>query len=866
MSAVTRLRSLLLAASMAALLLPGAVSATASDGVGSCLLAGAGTPESPFQVATGTELSCIAGDSAYWTYDFLQTADVTLGDPAWPHGIGTLDSPFTGSYDGGGHLIDYLNISASAADQGLFGRTSGATITGVQLSHGNVASADENTATSNIGGLVGLATNTTITDIISSVDVHAGAGSNCVGGVVGRMDYGNTTLENITSSGTPYTDGTDGGSSGVGGLVGCGYGGSITTALVTGNVNALTTQGVASTADVGLSYVGGLVGYAQDLVIQDVTVTGTVNAAATAAADQAAKAITQQVGGLVGCGMRVNVQNATAMAPVFASATGDVMEVGGLLGYSTDSTVAQAHAEGEIHATSTQGYPSYIAGFVGVMDGGSVLRSSSDEAISAFPGAETVGGFVGIMIGTLTTPSITNSYARGTIVAVNGTYIGGFASWTQGGTIDQTYTTVSVGGIDHLGGFTSVVDGGSPTTITATSYFDTTATGRATGTWLAEVTNVKGLATADMQAWATYAQGNPDVGGWTSSWPIVDGWAVAADSVDTWGICPGANDGYPFLLWEEPHNPCQGTLTVEEPVHGTITGSGITCPGACEATKDFATSVTLTATPADGYVLDSWGGACAGTIGSECTFQMAPGATVSAAFVPMAPTFGAPPSIVIRTGVILPAGATPAIPVRLAWGATAVTGTITKYEVWRCSAAPCAEGAWVAVTLASATATSVNSTVPSARKFSFRIKATASTGAWTMIEWPPTAARVVQQSNTAVKYAGTWTSVTGAGYSGGSLKWSKAARATATFTFTGTQVALVTSKAALRGKVVISVDGKSPVTIDLRGATANRVIAWRWTGSYGKHVVVVKVLGTAGRPRVDLDAFLTWNPGPPPAP
>ena len=861
MPVATGLRSLMLAASMAALLLPGAVSATASDGVGSCLLAGAGTAEAPFQVATGTELSCIAGDSAYWTSSFLQTADVTLGDPAWPHGIGTADSPFTGSYDGGGHLIDYLNISASAGAQGLFGRTSGATITGVQLSHGNVAAADENLSTTNIGGLVGLAANTTISNIIASVDVHAGAGSNCVGGVVGRMDYGNTTLENVTSSGTPYTGGVDGLSAGVGGLVGCAYGGSITTALMTGNVNAFTTQGLASTADVSLSYVGGLVGYAQDLTIESATVNGTVTADASGAADQFANVTVQQVGGLVGGAMRLSVLNATALSTIFASATGTVSQAGGLIGYVTDSTVTQAHAQGELHAVSTQRYPSYLGGLVGTVDGGLVQRSSSVEAITAYPGASTIGGFAGGMTGSA---AIADAYARGSISAPGGSWIGGFAEYATGGTITNVYTTVAVPAVTNVSGF--IAQANPALTVTPTSYFDTTATTQGSPAIAGATPGVEGLPTAAMQTRSLYTVGNTDPDGWASAWAMADGWAALGDTVDTWGICAAYNDGYPFLLWEAPHNPCQGTLTVEEPAHGTITGSGITCPGACEATKDFATSVTLTATPADGYVLDSWGGACAGTIGSECTFQMAPGATVSAAFVPMAPTFGAPPSIVIRTGVILPAGATPAMPVRLSWSASAPFATIARYEVWRCSAAPCMDAGWISVPLASATATSVNSTVPTTGKFSFRIKATASTGAWTMIEWPPTAARVVQQSNTAVKYAGTWTSVTGAGYSGGSLKWSKAARATATFTFTGTQVALVTSKAALRGKVVISVDGKSAVTVDLRGATNNRVIAWRWTGSYGKHVVVVKVLGTAGRPRVDLDAFLTWNPGPPPAP
>jgi UDP-3-O-acyl-N-acetylglucosamine deacetylase len=71
--------------------------------------------------------------------------------------------------------------------------------------------------------------------------------------------------------------------------------------------------------------------------------------------------------------------------------------------------------------------------------------------------------------------------------------------------------------------------------------------------------------------------------------------------------------------------------------------------------------------------------------------------------------------------------------------------------------------------------------------------------------------------------------------------------------------------AALAGTGVsqaeIWVDGVRVKTIDLKAATLKyRQVVWSTAWDVvGTHTVVVKVLGTVGRPRVDVDAFVwTW--------
>ena len=72
------------------------------------------------------------------------------------------------------------------------------------------------------------------------------------------------------------------------------------------------------------------------------------------------------------------------------------------------------------------------------------------------------------------------------------------------------------------------------------------------------------------------------------------------------------------------------TLTVTPPTNGTITGTGINCGSDCTETYDYGTVVPLTATPAAGYGLSAWTGACSGT--GACSVTMTAARTVGATF------------------------------------------------------------------------------------------------------------------------------------------------------------------------------------------------------------------------------------------
>jgi hypothetical protein len=74
-------------------------------------------------------------------------------------------------------------------------------------------------------------------------------------------------------------------------------------------------------------------------------------------------------------------------------------------------------------------------------------------------------------------------------------------------------------------------------------------------------------------------------------------------------------------------------LTVSVTGSGTVASnpSGISCPSTCSYIFTGGSQVTLTATPANGWSLSSWGGACSGSGG--CTVSMNAAESVTATFV-----------------------------------------------------------------------------------------------------------------------------------------------------------------------------------------------------------------------------------------
>jgi hypothetical protein len=173
--------------------------------------------------------------------------------------------------------------------------------------------------------------------------------------------------------------------------------------------------------------------------------------------------------------------------------------------------------------------------------------------------------------------------------------------------------------------------------------------------------------------------------------------------------------------------------------------------------------------------------------------------------------------------------------------------------------------AWLTVSLGSATATSVDTTLVVGATYRFRLAATDAAGNVSgEVTTAASTLALVQEKNAAIAYSGNWKRVTLSGASGGYVKRSLIGGNTATYSFSGREVAFVSTLGPARGIVQLRVDGTLVATLDLYAPTLQsaRVL---WSGSVGpgSHSLEVRVTGTrntaSSSTRVDVDGFLRWT-------
>ncbi len=115
-----------------------------------------------------------------------------------------------------------------------------------------------------------------------------------------------------------------------------------------------------------------------------------------------------------------------------------------------------------------------------------------------------------------------------------------------------------------------------------------------------------------------------------------------------------------------------------------------------------------------------------------------------------------------------------------------------------------------------------------------------------------------QQSSSAVRYRGTWSTSRASSASGGSYRMAKAKGASATYTFTGRTVAWVATKGTGYGKAKVYLDGRYATTVNLNASSTQwrRIVFTKTWSTAGKHTLRVVNLGTTSHPRASLDAIV----------
>ena len=196
------------------------------------------------------------------------------------------------------------------------------------------------------------------------------------------------------------------------------------------------------------------------------------------------------------------------------------------------------------------------------------------------------------------------------------------------------------------------------------------------------------------------------------------------------------------------------------------------------------------------------------------------------------------------------------VPVRVTWSGTDAVSGIHAYALERS-----ADGGTTydhPVVPGVPTATSINTTL-AAGATSYRFHVRATDGGDNTSAWKAGTALGVSLVDDAAKitYSGAWTTSTPASASGATLHSATAKGASASITFIGRGIAWVAPKGSTRGKAAVYFDGAYAGTVNLNAASANRILVFAksWTTS-GRHTLRIVAAGTAGHPRIDVDAFV----------
>jgi hypothetical protein len=195
---------------------------------------------------------------------------------------------------------------------------------------------------------------------------------------------------------------------------------------------------------------------------------------------------------------------------------------------------------------------------------------------------------------------------------------------------------------------------------------------------------------------------------------------------------------------------------------------------------------------------------------------------------------------------------TTAVPILIKWAGTDGTSGIAHFDLQRSVDG----GAFSTVASPATAQASVN--LNPGHSYKFQVRATDNAGnnsgftagrAFTLSAF--------QETDGAITYSGGWAKQAVSGSDGGSVKFATAAGKTAKFSFTGSQVAWVSTIDSDRGSATARLDSGTAPTVDTNGTTLQpAMVVYTKAVTAGAHTLLLRVLGAIGHPRVDVDAFL----------
>jgi hypothetical protein len=194
-------------------------------------------------------------------------------------------------------------------------------------------------------------------------------------------------------------------------------------------------------------------------------------------------------------------------------------------------------------------------------------------------------------------------------------------------------------------------------------------------------------------------------------------------------------------------------------------------------------------------------------------------------------------------------------PVTISWKGTDATSGINHYTLYESKDG----GAYTVA--ATTTATHLSKGLTPGHTFQFKVTATDNAGNTSAAAVGQVYKLIaVQENKSAITYSTGWTRQKLTGSYEGYVDYATAAGKTATLSFTGIQAAWVSTDGPTRGSASVKLGSGTAKTINTHTTSVKTAhVVDVVTTTEGAHKLVVKVLGTSGHPRVDVDAFIVLS-------
>ncbi|MBN2435013.1 MAG: fibronectin type III domain-containing protein [Spirochaetes bacterium] len=424
--------------------------------------------------------------------DYLVVEDIDLAGAYTPW-VPICDdlNPFTGTFNGNGHVIENMKITANYTEKGLFGyvgngiaetRVTDVVLTGFQIAASNTLTMEY------AGAIAGYCHKALIKncDVSGEISVN---GKASIGGITGYNSAGGI-IENSESD--VVIEGTYNNGYPIGGLVGQNNNNIMSSRSVV-SINVVSDEGTGGLVGINLSsgaindcsvtikngkqvkatgdYVGGFVGINEAFINGNCSVTGSNSSVIG----------TNYVGGFAGINKNI-IASGGAFDVNLNTVTG-VSNIGGFVGQNLGHIGSDANKT-SVRAGTVKG-AAFVGGFTGsIGDELSAVDASiknatvrADVEYQMSVGAEIdngIGGFAGHVTNT-TSCNISGSSFTGAVTASDKNNVGGFIGNIKGATVTIENSRVigdHIEGNNNVGGFLGfVTNGGANTHLTVANCY-----------------------------------------------------------------------------------------------------------------------------------------------------------------------------------------------------------------------------------------------------------------------------------------------------------------------------------------------------------------------------------------------------------